>query len=143
MGRPDLKPCPRQCTVWPNAPSSAQKMRTARVSSLQVAYVVGLPHLHNGQYDRVDKRAPEGPLTTRYSTQLDLLAIFWEERKEGGREGVWSKMKDGELRNRPQLQQSHRAQVQNHLPRKRGVRKRYGQNWLSEIANIIKYRIRK
>ncbi len=19
MGRPDLKPCPRQCTVWPNA----------------------------------------------------------------------------------------------------------------------------
>ncbi len=19
MGKPDLKPCPRQCTVWPNA----------------------------------------------------------------------------------------------------------------------------
>ncbi len=19
MGRPDLKPCPRQCTIWPNA----------------------------------------------------------------------------------------------------------------------------
>ncbi len=22
MGRPDLKPCPRQCTVWPNAAAS-------------------------------------------------------------------------------------------------------------------------